>query len=240
MDETPFELPVEGGALRGHRGGSGAPALLLHGGAAVPDYMGGCAELLDGLFATIRYTQRGTPPSVGGPPYTVEAHVADALAVLDLFRLDRAWAIGHSWGGHLALHLLVTHPERLLGVLCIDALGADASVFGAYETSLHRTLSPEQSARIREIEARRRAGGVTEAELLERFALTWPHYFVRPEEKALPPPERVGVRASIETNARWPSTSSGARSPPPSPRPAYRPCSSTARPTRCRSAPPRS
>jgi pimeloyl-ACP methyl ester carboxylesterase len=156
VDETPFELPVEGGALRGHRGGSGAPALLLHGGAAVPDYTGGCAELLDGLFETIRYSQRGTPPSGGGPPYTVEAHVADALAVLDLFRLDRAWAIGHSWGGHLALHLLVTHPERLLGVLCIDALGADASVFGAYETSLHRTLSPEQSARIREIEARRR------------------------------------------------------------------------------------
>jgi pimeloyl-ACP methyl ester carboxylesterase len=41
---------------------------------------------------------------------------------------------------------------------------------------------------------------VTEAELVERFALVWPHYFVRPAEKALPPPERVGVQASIETN----------------------------------------
>ena len=200
MDETPFELPVAGGALRGHRGGSGAPALLLHGGAAVPDYTGGCAALLDGLFETIRYTQRGTPPSSGAPPYTVETHMADALAVLDSFRLERAWAIGHSWGGHLALHLLVAHPERLLGVLCIDPLGADGSVFDAYEEHLHRKLSPGQWARIREIETRRRAGEVTEAELLERFALTWPHYFVRPEEKALPAPERVGVQASIETN----------------------------------------
>ena len=179
MDEQPFELPVDGGALHGHRGGSGLPALLLHGGAAVPDYTEGCAELLDGLFSTIRYTQRGTPPSGGGPPYTVEAHMADALAVLDSFGLERAWAIGHSWGGHLALHLLVAHPERLLGVLCIDALSADPSVFAAYEESLHRALRPEQSARIREIEARRRAGGVTEAELLERLALSWPHYFAR-------------------------------------------------------------
>jgi pimeloyl-ACP methyl ester carboxylesterase len=94
--------------LQGHHGGEGAPALLLHGGAAVPDYMGGCAQLLDGLFETIRYTQRGTPPSEGGPPYTIEAHMADALAVLDLFELERAWAIGDSRGGQLALHLLVT------------------------------------------------------------------------------------------------------------------------------------
>ena len=36
--------------------------------------------------------------------------------MLDAFGIERAWAIGHSWGGHLALHLLVTHPERLHGV----------------------------------------------------------------------------------------------------------------------------
>jgi proline iminopeptidase len=199
VDETPFELPVDGGVLRGHRGGGGAPALLLHGGAALPDYTGGCAEVLDGLFATMRYTQRGTPPSECGPPFTVEAHTADALAVLDAFGLERAWAIGHSWGGHLALHLLVTHPERLLGVLCVDPLGADRTVFDDYEQTLHRKLGPEQTARVREIEARRRAGEVTESELVERFALVWPHYFAR-SDPVLPPPERVGVQASIETN----------------------------------------
>lgn len=129
MSEEQLEVGIEGGVLRGHRRGSGAPALLLHGGAAVPDYLGECAESLDGLFSTMRYTQRGTPPSDGGPPYSVEAHMTDALTVLDHFGIDRAWAIGHSWGGHLALHLLVAHPERLLGVLCIDPLGADPRVF---------------------------------------------------------------------------------------------------------------
>jgi hypothetical protein len=61
------EIDVPGAVLDGHRAGTGRPALLLHGGAAVPDYMGGCATALDGLFATVRYTQRGTPPSTSPP-----------------------------------------------------------------------------------------------------------------------------------------------------------------------------
>ncbi len=110
MLEEPFELAIDGGILHGHRGGEGRPALLLHGGPAVPDYTASCAEALDGLFSTTRYTQRGTPPSTVGPPYSIESHMSDAIAVLDHFQLDKAWAVGHSWGGHLALHLLISHP----------------------------------------------------------------------------------------------------------------------------------
>jgi proline iminopeptidase len=199
VDEAPFELPVAGGVLRGHNGGDGHPALLLHGGAAVPDYMDGCAELLDGLFSTIRYTQRGTPPSEAGPPYSIDSHMDDALAVLDAFGLERAWAIGHSWGGHLALHLLVAHPERLLGVLCVDALGADPSVFEDFQATVGPKLTEEQVARTREIEERRRAGEVSEADLVARFAAVWPYYFAGGKAR-LPLPARVGVQASIGTN----------------------------------------
>jgi proline iminopeptidase len=124
-----FEVPIAGGVVHGERAGSGLPALLLHGGAAVPDYLAECATVLDGLFTTVRYTQRGTPPSGGDPPYTIESHVADAVAVLDRLGLERAWAIGHSWGSHLALHLALAHPQRLLGLLVVDPLGADPGVF---------------------------------------------------------------------------------------------------------------
>jgi proline iminopeptidase len=197
--EEPFELHVDGGAIRGHRAGEGQPALLLHGGAAVPDYMGPCAEQLDGLFETFRYTQRGTPPSDGVPPYTIESHIADALAVLHLLGLERAWVIGHSWGGHLALHFTLAHPNRVEGVLCIDPLGADPSVLSAFQAKLDETLTDEELARVHEIEERRRAGDVTESELVERFRLVWPVYFASPEN-ASPPPQRIGVQASIETN----------------------------------------
>ena len=131
--EAPFELATGDGILHGHFGGTGIPALLLHGGPGLPDYMHGCAEELAGLFTTIRYTQRGVEPSTVGGPYTVESHVADAIAILDLFGQEKAWAVGHSWGGHLALHLAVAHPERLYGIACIDPLGASDNVLAEFD-----------------------------------------------------------------------------------------------------------
>lgn len=63
MSEEPIAVAVGDGALAGHRGGDGRLALLLHGGPAWPDYTEGCARELDGLLATMRYTQCATRPS---------------------------------------------------------------------------------------------------------------------------------------------------------------------------------
>jgi len=104
MVEEEFELPLDDGVLVGHHGGEGRPALILHGGPALSDYTDELAAELGELFATIRYTQRGTPPSAVGPPYSIESHVADALSVLDHFGIERAWAVGHS-NRSLAVHL---------------------------------------------------------------------------------------------------------------------------------------
>ena len=201
MSEEPFAVPIGDGVLAGHRGGDGPPALLLHGGPAWPDYTEGCAEELAGLVTVHRYTQRGTAPSTVEGPYTIDAHVADAVAVLDHFAIDRAWAVGHSWGGHLALHLLVAHPERLLGVVCIDPLGAFERVFAEFGANLRSQLSAAHSARIDEIEARRRRGDATEADLVERSHLVWPCYFADPASAPPHPAGRIGVACSTETNA---------------------------------------
>jgi proline iminopeptidase len=201
MREDAFRVPITGGELHGHHGGEGAAALLLHGGAAVTDYMGDCAAELDGLLHTIRYQQRGTYPSEADGPFTIEAHVADAVTVLDWFGIDRAWAIGHSWGGHLALHLAVCHPRRLLGVICIDPLGALSDVFAEQETTMRRRLAPADVARIEEIEARRRMGEVTEAELVVRMGFLWPQWFADPETAPPNPVRHIGARSSTETNA---------------------------------------
>lgn len=200
MREEPFEVPVAGGVLAGHRGGDGPPALLLHGGPGFSDYTEGCAEELSGLFCTMRYTQRGTPPTTAGSPYSIESHMADALAVLDHFGVERAWAVGHSWGGHLALDLLVSHPERLLGVVCVDPLGAH-EIFAEFGENLRRGLTAEQVARIDEVEARRRAGETTEAALIERMAILWPQWFADPESAPPYPPLRIGAECSADTNA---------------------------------------
>lgn len=109
------------------------------------------------------------------------------------------WAIGHSWGGHLALQLLVAHPERVLGVICIDTLGADGGVFAEYEQNLARGMTDDEIGFVRETQARRRAGDVSEADLVDVFRIVWPRFF-RDAADATAPPEHVGVQASIETN----------------------------------------
>jgi pimeloyl-ACP methyl ester carboxylesterase len=158
---------------------------LLHGGPGLSDYMGPLAEELDGLFETIRYTQRGTPPSTSGPPYTVESHVSDAVAVLDHFGLERAWAIGHSWGGHLALHIAVAHPERVNGLICINALGAhDNGILAEFGTNLRSRLPPEDVERAESLEGR------------QGLALLWPGYFADPANA----PEMLGWESSSVCN----------------------------------------
>jgi proline iminopeptidase len=201
MPETPFEIEIDGGKLHGHFGGRGIPALLLHGGPGLPDFTQGAADELAGLFTTIRYTQRGTLPSTVGGPYTVELHMADALAILDLFDQERAWAIGHSWGGQLALHLAVAHPERLYGVVCIDAPGVSAKVMPEYVEGLLAKLTPEERTRVEEIEERSKAGETTEEEEIEQLRILWPAMFADPSAAPLFPYEHIGLEAYRETTA---------------------------------------
>ena len=201
MAERPFELPIGDGVLHGHRADAGPPALLLHGGPAMPDYLGPLSAELDGLLATIRYTQRGTLPTTVGAPFSIESHAADAIAVLDAFEVDRAWAVGHSWGGHLALHLAVSSPERLLGLILVAPLGAYSDVFADQDRVLRGRLTAEQVALIQRVEERRRAGEATEHDLLERFDLIWPNWFAKPEEAPPHGFRHLGVQCSRDTNA---------------------------------------
>jgi pimeloyl-ACP methyl ester carboxylesterase len=199
VHEEELRIAVEGGTLVGHRGGEGPSALVLHGGPALPDYMGGCAELLADRFDCVRYTQRGVTPSAQVGPYTIEAHVADAVQVLDALEIDRAWLVGHSWGGHLALHVLASHADRVAGLICVDPLGAYGDVFEPFGRNLRAKLTPEQGARVDEIEARRRAGEATGRELAERGTMIWGAYFLDPA-RSLPPPRAMGLECSTEAN----------------------------------------
>ena len=125
--------------------------------------------------------------------------MADALAVLDAFELDKAWVIGHSWGGHLALHLVATYPERFHGIVCIGTLGASLDVLPEFEENLLRNLSDEQRELVKDIDARSEEGEATEEELLESLSIIWPYYFADP---ASAPPfsvKHIGAECATET-----------------------------------------
>jgi pimeloyl-ACP methyl ester carboxylesterase len=202
-NERAFTAPVADGEIAGVLGGDGPPALLLHGGPGLSDYLASLADELDGLFTVARYQQRGLPPSVEEGDRSVDGHVADAVAVLDGLGWDRAWIIGHSWGGHLAMHLGVAHPERCLGLVSIDALGAlpDGGAQAMGE-NLTRDLPSAQRARLDELNAREGAGDFTEADALESLGIAWPHYFADPESA----PPMPSLRMDLEGGgATWAS-----------------------------------
>ena len=187
VDEREFRAAVAGGSLVGWRSAdAGPPALLLHGGPSLSEYLDSLALELAGVVTTARYQQRGLAPSLVDGPFDVDTHVADAVAVLDALGWERAWMIGHSWGGHLAMHLAVAHPDRLLGMVVLDALGAvDDGGTAALGPNLMASLSDTDRARVQDIDARDDRGEAGEAEKVEMMRILWPYYFGDPA--AAPP-----------------------------------------------------
>jgi pimeloyl-ACP methyl ester carboxylesterase len=198
----PFVVPTSEGEVHGRRfDGEGPPAVLLHGGPGMSArYLDPLVPFLSGAFSPILYQQRGLPPTTSGEPFTVEAHVADAVAVIDAVG-GRAWIVGHSWGGHLALHLLVSFSERIAGAIIIDPLGAHLEVMEEFGRRLDAPLTDEQRAYVGEIEAKEEAGTATAEESLETLRLLWPSYFADPPTAPPMPDIDLAVAAFAATMA---------------------------------------
>jgi pimeloyl-ACP methyl ester carboxylesterase len=132
------------------------------------------------VFEQILYQQRGLAPSTVGEPFTVDANVHDAAAVIDQAAGGRAWIVGNSWGGHLALHMLTTIPERIAGAVIIDPLGAHFEVMEEFGARLRAPLTESERARVDELEAKDEAGTATSEESMESLRIVWPSYFLEP------------------------------------------------------------
>jgi len=60
------------------------------------------------------------------PPWTIEQHVADLVAVLDAAGVPRVVVLGHSFGGAIGVHLARTVPQRVSALVLLDpAIGID-------------------------------------------------------------------------------------------------------------------
>jgi len=205
----PFVVTTPDGEIHGRRfDGDGPPAVLLHGGPGMSaSYLDPLVPLLAGAFSPILHQQRGLAPTTIGEPFTVESNVADAAAVIDNAAGGRAWIVGHSWGGHLALHMLVACPERIAGAVIIDPLGAHVEVMEEFGRRLEAPLTDEQRAWFADIEAKEEAGTATPEESLESLRVVWPCYFAEPStappmpDIELAAPAFTGTMASVNRHA---------------------------------------
>ena len=123
---VPAVVEHRGGPLAYWLAGSGPPVLFIQG---VGVAAAGCRPQVEGQsdrYQFLTLDNRGIGRSVpAGGPISVEGMADDARAVMDAAGWGPAHVVGHSLGGPAAVHLALTHPERVrsLALLCTFATG---------------------------------------------------------------------------------------------------------------------
>jgi pimeloyl-ACP methyl ester carboxylesterase len=201
--------------IAGLRAGNGPPVLLLHGGPGLGfEYLRDLAEELAEEDDVAWYQQRGQAPSAVEGPYTVATDVDDARRVLDALGWDKAYVVGHSWGGHLALHVAEALPDRVRGVLAVDPLGAVGDGrWPEFDEEIFRRTPESVRARARELDELSMKGEADDALALEGMRLVWPAYFADPEAAPPMPELRMASERSAQMvesiNAELPKLEAG-------------------------------
>ena len=210
MERTSFTANTRSGDIAGWVAGQGPPVLALHGGPALSfDYLDEVVEEVGARHRVATFQQRGLAPSTTEGEFTIAEAVGDIVAVLDELGWDTAYLMGHSWGGHLALHAATAIPERLSGVLAIDPLGAVGDGGSAeFMAELVVRMPDANRPRFDELEAKESADGLSPQEDLEQLRLLWPSYFAEPSTAPAMPPVAMSQPAYeglwSDLNARLP------------------------------------
>ena len=105
-------------------GGPGVPVVYLNGAYADQSHWRRViADLGDG-YRHITYDERARGRSKRSADYSFEASIRDLNAVLAVRGVDRPLLVGWSYGGILAWHWADRNPDRVLGVVTVDAFPA--------------------------------------------------------------------------------------------------------------------
>ena len=104
-------------------GGRGRPIVLLAGGGNTAHVFDDFALKLTGRYHVYGITRRGSPPSsVPEDAYSGDRMGDDLLAAIDALRLKRPVLVGHSWAGQEMSNVATRYPERVAGLIYLDAM----------------------------------------------------------------------------------------------------------------------
>jgi non-heme chloroperoxidase len=106
-------------------GGSGRPMILLHGGNSTAHEFDTFAPKLIGSYHVYGITRRGCGASSAPPPtdanYTADRLGDDVLAVIGQLGIDPPVLLGHSLGGQELSSIGSRHPDKVAGLIYLDA-----------------------------------------------------------------------------------------------------------------------
>ena len=113
------------GALDVHlyEAGDGPPVLLLHGWPQDASCWRHVIPRLADRHRLIAPDLRGFGQSgAPGSGYDGVTFAADAIALLDALEIERAYLIGHDWGGFAAFTVGIEAPERVAGMVVLNTI----------------------------------------------------------------------------------------------------------------------
>jgi pimeloyl-ACP methyl ester carboxylesterase len=196
---------------------TGVPLIMLHGFGNDAHVWDDFAPTVAPYYRTMAFDLRGHGDSSRHPllRYDHESMALDVIAVTEALGLGRFVLVGHSMGGRVAMRVAGKHPERLAGLVIVDAgpeldargvsrirmdaVSEKAASFASaaeYEVVLSRAYPlarPEVLARMARFGLRRAADGRLEPKTDPAFFRSWEHE----------PAEDVARRATEETQVLW-------------------------------------
>lgn len=111
-------------------GGSGRPLVLLAGLGTTAHVFDNFAPKLTPEYHVYGITRRGygasSAPAIQGSAYAADRLGDDVLAVLDALKIERPVLVGHSIAGEELSSVATRHPERVAGLIYLDAAYAYA------------------------------------------------------------------------------------------------------------------
>jgi 2-succinyl-6-hydroxy-2,4-cyclohexadiene-1-carboxylate synthase len=101
--------------------------VFVHGWLLSRHYWLPLIKILANQYSCISYDLRGFGDSQGPCTtprnYSLAAYAEDLEILLEQLHIDRAWIIGHSLGGSIGIWGAYTCPQRVEGVICLNAGG---------------------------------------------------------------------------------------------------------------------
>ncbi len=118
--------------------GEGHPLVLIHGGLVNSGLWDDQFEVFAGQYRTLRYDVRGFGKSKS--PASYYSNHGDLRDLLDSLGIGRAYVLGLSMGGAIAIDFTLTYPDRVAALIPV------AAGLGGYQATARSALRDELNA----------------------------------------------------------------------------------------------
>ena len=102
--------------------------VFIHGWLLSHHYWQPLVSLLKPYYQCLIYDLRGfgnsqATTTLPNPSYSLDSYAQDLKILLEELKISRAWLIGHSLGGSIALWTANICPEKIQGITCVNSGG---------------------------------------------------------------------------------------------------------------------